>query len=532
MLRALRHHHIFRAATVVAVAVVLNLVPSHANAHNGEVHRDMVDLSYQVMRWVAAEKATGSGGGLHGLPRLTEPPPDVDPTQWNQFITAVASSAQRLSVIDSPAATASLGSDWAKGYFPGGIFNLLATSGFGSTSALSGRALGIWAAGIDDEVDDTHLWVRPTSVGYLGALKALYQKAWSKGVGLIVAAIYCAYQWIFGGDDCEGDAKELTNELDLVSKVEGLIPGIGDVSGDPFTTIWHFINMQDDWRVENGFDDRQGLYYLHAGWYGPTSDPIVPEVDPVDFGILVFLTGTGLSINHGKSNGPKRYEIESDSDFHKKTIHRTKGQWQFLPLGLTVVEPLDNLAKWGWDQYRATTTPGRFRMLGWPLHAIGDATAPHHVIGVTGWGHRPYEDAEAQAFQRIRRLWGAADAIPTANEKFAQFDLARDILVKAFNYRKGVLDWRAARARPTDTPVRDLVTQLASETLNYSSGIMERERWPYKLDASTEYHLGFKGSSIASYLDDGFGVGRMGVLLQNGMAATVAFLTSATEVTP
>jgi len=30
--------------------------------------------------------------------------------------------------------------------------------------------------------------------------------------------------------------------------------------------------------------------------------------------------------------------------------------------------------------------------LAWPLHAIGDVCAPHHVVGTTSWGHRPFEE--------------------------------------------------------------------------------------------------------------------------------------------
>ncbi len=52
---------------------------------------------------------------------------------------------------------------------------------------------------------------------------------------------------------------------------------------------------------------------------------------------------------------------------------------------------MDNLAQWGWSQYLANPTSAK--MLGWPLHAFGDAAEAQHVANTSGWGHTEMEDA-------------------------------------------------------------------------------------------------------------------------------------------
>jgi hypothetical protein len=71
-------------------------------------------------------------------------------------------------------------------------------------------------------------------------------------------------------------------------------------------------------------------------------------------------------------------------------VPRTNPQWQALALGHTEFSPISNLGYYGWQQFIAN--PSSAYALNWPLHAIGDASAPHHVAGTTAWGHRPYED--------------------------------------------------------------------------------------------------------------------------------------------
>ncbi len=518
-------------ALLVSVLAAVAAVPAPAFAHNPDVHRDSVDLAYQIARWVAHERILPPPGSPR-VPVVGALPAGVDAAKWEQFVSDVIDATFKLSARDSTGAAA------APSERPGGVYNEIPPSGLGGSSPRVGRQLGEQAAAVDNNDGDSHLWFRPTSAGGLGEAKKLWQDAWKTSVGALLAPFVCGYELFFGGDDCLGDATDMASDVDLVTKIEGLLPGFGDLTGDPFTTIWHFINVQDSPMLDNEFDDHQGLYYLQAAWLGAA--PIgVPQVDPVDLLIYLASSASGLSINYGESDGPKHYEIRSGADFHRDTKHRDRAQWQSLPLGLTPLEPVDNLGKYGWDRFRADTSYSRFDNLKFPLHAIGDAFAPHHVIGVTGWGHRPYEDAESELWPTLRyhHLPITEDAA-SPSERIAQLLHAKSILRLAFDYRQQILAWRAAHAKgKTDLPIRDLITTLAIETRDYASGQMtDGAGWPFDGTQSSLFLLGDIGSdglkalSTSYYRDHTQSVPGMRFLIQKGVAMTLAFLVSAMEV--
>src|SRR6185436_5920468 len=136
--------------------------------------------------------------------------------------------------------------------------------------------------------------------------------------------------------------------------------------------------------------------------------------------------------------------------------------------------------------------------LGWPLHALGDAVAPHHLIGSTGWGHRPFEDAVDRQWWPIRYV--ADPASNQVGDVAAQTVQVQRILSQAFKWRRFILDWRAKHPGK-DVPVRDLVTAVAQETL---TELVAKGTWPYGATASTYYLAGgdTKENSISSYQGD------------------------------
>ena len=219
------------------------------HAHNGAVHRDMTDMSYQVMRLVVFAQ--------HGklvLPRSQTDllaNPGVDDTAWKRYLNDIQVSVDKLAALtDDPAPDGSLlaGTGIYAGYHPGGIFNTIDATDISMTvppsKPTAGRVLGYWAQSIDSEEDDTHLWVRPTSIGGLAFAKEAWEKAWKAGMTALLAPVLCLLELFTGGSDCFSDAENMATETDFVSKVEGLIPGIGDIHGDDYTGIWHFINVQ------------------------------------------------------------------------------------------------------------------------------------------------------------------------------------------------------------------------------------------------------------------------------------------------
>ena len=155
--------------------------------------------------------------------------------------------------------------------------------------------------------------------------------------------------------------------------------------------MWHHIQLVGG--GSNDYDDHQGLLISEAGPFA--------TLDVVDLAIMVGFDASGMSINYGKSLGPKHYESPG-GDGLPATVHRAKYEWQFLSLPHTAFEPVDNLGQYGWNVFRDPAGQHPVEYLGYPLHAIGDATVPMHVAGTPAWGHRPFEDAAERIWHQLR----------------------------------------------------------------------------------------------------------------------------------
>jgi hypothetical protein len=294
----------------------------------------------------------------------------------------------------------------------------------------------------------------------------------------------------------------------------GSIPGIGDHADAKYVGFWHHINVTPG--QSNTYDDVQGMYLDEATFLG--------RLDVAELAVIAFADTLGQGIHYRTSSGPKRYQVANGRDGHPNTRLRSDGEWQFLNYPHTPMEPVDNLAFFGWQAFRAplsNPTARQARWLGWPLHALGDATAPHHVIGAPGWGHRPSELAVDKAWPKIRYNDPADTLLQRAQ--------ARRIFSRALRWRKLILDWRAADpvGRKENLPIRDLVTALARESFDYSMAQEPLHLWPYD-----------PVSSAVNFLDEEDLAGHDRVdlpdlarpLLENSIGATLAFLTFATEV--
>ena len=214
-------------------------------------------------------------------------------------------------------------------------------------------------------------------------------------------------------------------------------------------------------------------------------------------------------------------QIQAD-DGHPNSVPRDRVDWEVYTADVTPFTPLDNLGYYGWARFKADPQHNA-AWLGWPLHARGDAVAPHHLIGSTGWGHRPFEDATERQWWAIRHIPDPAKDI--GGDVAAQTAQVQRILAQAYRWRRFVLDWRA-RHPGKDVPVRDLVTAVAQETF---AELQAKGAWPYGIFASSEYLLGGspKEGSISSYQGD---TARMQPLIERGVAVMIAFLMSSVEV--
>ena len=105
---------------------------------------------------------------------------------------------------------------------------------------------------------------------------------------------------LMSGDpgSCWADATDAADTLNPLDEVEGLLPGIGDISGDITVGMWHHIQVLNG--GSNEYDDHQGLLFSEAGPYA--------TLDQVDLALLAGMDIAGVSIDFEDSNGPKRYE--------------------------------------------------------------------------------------------------------------------------------------------------------------------------------------------------------------------------------
>jgi hypothetical protein len=297
---------------------------------------------------------------------------------------------------------------------------------------------------------------------------------------------------------------------------------VKDSNSDTYTGMWHFIKMSGV--QNNDYDDHQGLYYEDAGPASVGNS----NIDPLELAIIVGAETVGLSDNYDKALGPKRYQIASGGDFHPNTKMRGKTEWQHLTFPHVPFEPVDNLALYGWKKFRdGANHPANG--LGWPLHALGDAMVPMHVAGTSAWGHRPFEDATENTWR----------AVVKGDDVQKQQAEALVILTKAFAYRNLVLAYRQANPSVgNDVPVRQLVTVLAAHTAAYSDAMQPLKGWPYNGAASLAYAGDVSGTpltkanAIALYANNPDAVSLYEPILDDGIAAIVAFLTSAAEVLP
>ncbi|MBK7859751.1 MAG: hypothetical protein IPJ65_14245 [Archangiaceae bacterium] len=515
----------------VSLSILVAFGAGPARAHNARVHQPMTDFAYQVMRLAALK-----------VPRVVARPGGISAQEWDDYLAAIDAAVPKLKVLpaslptlpasrcvtDTPAwskaatlglLTRAVSAGYATstdfdcgseaGWSPGPVFEQHA----GGTD-YTGTGLGFWAQSIDDEVDDFHGWWKPTNFGgSAGKAKELASEGWDTGLGILLLPAVCFIDCVFGlfgsCDACVETAKQLSEGTNPVKNLEELMPGFGDWTGPTYTGLWHFINVRGG--VSNEYDDRQGMLYEEAGPFG------VPGA--VDMAIMV-VTDIGITINYQKSLGPKRYQISGATDSHPNTKHRDEGDWEMLSLGHTTFEPLDNLAYFGWRKFVADPAHSS-RWLGWPLHALGDATVPMHVTGTTLWGHRPFEDAQ----ERLYPSMVGAKLTPTTQE-----GLARSVLLEGFAWFRFVRSWQAEHGS-AEVPVRDLVTALAKKTLAYSQD-SQQLFWPYNDAASTEYLLTAKETATDQYIDHANAVELGRPLLFSGQGATIAFLAAAMEVVP
>ena len=540
-------------STLAAMLAAFMATNVPAYAHNEKVHAGMVDLGYEVMKAVTYEMTKPIGA--QQIFDLT-PPANLSPqeqTDWQNFLIEISKApakyrahpsglpANKDSICGFPGAPVAtwgqtnMGSlthavnpfynreqdntcgVWSE-FRPGGVFEQV-NDPFKRGVDFTGTALGFWAANVDAGYGDSHLWIKPQNASGAGAAKKLVNDATNFGIAILLAPFICLGELMAGNAGaCWADAKDAGDTLNPFDDIDGSLPGYFDIWGDMWTGMWHHIKILGP--SDNDFDDHQGLLLSEAG---PSF-----TLDAVDLGVMVGMDASGMSVDYDKSDGPKNYESKG-GDGSPATVHRSRPKWQFTTWPHTPFEPVDNLAQFGWNGYHddpAATHP--VQKLGFPLHALGDATVPMHVAGTPSWGHRPFEDASEAIWTELR-MWDGENGgqVPTAT----QVQFVHDILVQAFQYRQMIKAWRAGPNGSADgIPVRQLVTAVATHTATYSASTQGPKGWPFSPAASLAYIGGEKAQSLDHYMSFPNKVQLYYPILTDGTGAIVAFLTAASEV--
>lgn len=280
-----------RAGAIAAMTLGVGWIGGGpAAAHNAKVHREMTRFAFELLS--ARKSSAGVPSGLFRGRIVMPVPRGVSPADWNQFLSDTTQSAGRLQNRSAPCPKGAEDANNLRG-------------------KTAGDNLGDCAAAPDYATDDTHLSVNLASVGGAGALRKIADDAAVGGIGLLLVPFICAADCVgsllgLGGDcdECVKHAKQIANQAPTSSDLAGLVPGIGDVSGEDYTGLWHFINLTPG--VSNLYDDHQGILYEEAG---PNRTPGV-----VDLAIIAATDLAGLSVNYDKSDGVRKYQISSPSD--------------------------------------------------------------------------------------------------------------------------------------------------------------------------------------------------------------------------
>ena len=377
-----------------------------------------------------------------------------------------------------------------------------------ATRDYTGTTLGYWAAAPDKETKD---WVlRSTTLEFLQSPGVL------AGIGLGVSVSVSAVCVLACGFFPPACASCPFIAVGAGGKVIDTIAGIDSdslESGD-YVGFGHFVDMKPTPASPTSFDTKPGKFMERAG---PNGVPDGTE----DLVTLLFDIG-GIHVNHAEAQAPKNYQTILGTsgaigiDFHRNSTARTAAQWETPTVPHLQLTAVDNLAMFGYEEAKANKgTPLEARRLGWPLHALGDASVPMHAVGASGYGHRPYEDTVDMVF----------GSLVGSDSTAASVSAIAEVMKRAFKWRKFIQDWRTLHGT-SEVPVRDLVTAVAEITRTKANATPA----VFKAAASLQYIVD-EDAATAAYDTPAMAAIQRELLL-DGIAAEVAFLMSVTEVAP
>jgi hypothetical protein len=202
-----------RAQSATALlSIVLACQP--VQAHNSAVHQDLTDMAYEIMRGIETGKI------------VPAKPANVAQADWDNFLAAIKAAPGKLRQLPTGlpnpkqavcpevfyGVSNNPGPGWSQGlmkdvpfpvaydytvsktcgvrfrytadgkfdgvWAPEGWYSSIISMpdpgdrGRGGKPDYTGNVLGLWAANVDNEFDDSHIWARPTSAGGTAIVKS------------------------------------------------------------------------------------------------------------------------------------------------------------------------------------------------------------------------------------------------------------------------------------------------------------------------------------------------------------------------
>jgi hypothetical protein len=560
----------------VALVLAAALIPSPSLAYSKEGHHKITNTAWQVMRAAASQRGAG-------FPEFTLKDPGaclssssspcgqaVNQAQWTSFLAQINTARKLIGAQPSQVPGATNGAEQCfadnertplamftapvtfehralqedtcgldRTWTPPLLYNDITVNADGLKN--QGNVLGFQAKSRDDDLLETRIDVLPTAIPLDGnpvpspsIMAHVASKAYDRLLGAVFAPFVCAYEGLFGdASKCAEKARRIANKTNLVSVFTGLLPGFRLDRSELLIGFWHLMNVRSPALISNTYDDKQGMYLIQAGPAG------VPGA--LDQAIIIASEYLWITITPDESNGTKRYTI-TDNDGHAKSVKRSKLDWNKESIGTTQFSPLDNLAYAGFAMF--PNEP--IKRFGWPLHAIGDATVPMHIVATPSYGHGPYEEWVGQHVDElVFSVCKTGDtACSPSTLKAKQAEQAKRVLQIGYKWRQYL----------RTHGIRDFITALAENTLSQIGGDT-LSAWPW-CDACSVFFDTPGLSSVTPELAEGLPdlptpsgrltprdiaenplryydahADKIRGLVENAMGAKVAFLLWASEST-
>jgi hypothetical protein len=569
MRRRARVSEVRLAVAVAAAAQALCALPGAARAYNVGVHQAMTDYAYEVMLAMSKEAAGGAAlpNNVHVVLANLKA---GDPTLAG-FYAAAAIAVPKLRALESgltattlacqdAAAVAKIGAvvpDWQTGVLflpqmPLGQLRFPVTADYNFTTdcgiagdwtpsgqlALvnagappdpftsrdhTGVTLGYWAAYPDRQHLD---WRLRSTVGE-ALQNPLTEGTIGGGTTIAVGAACFAACGIFPPAclACPVLAGAAGSEaVDAIDNME-----FTDMqSAEDYAGFGHYVDLATLPADTPTFDSPPGKLFVVGGPHA------VPDLVEWLAGALFDLLGVHVRpdseavTNYQQALGASG---AVGTDAHVNTTLRPAGAFGDLTVPHTPMTAVDNLGLFGYRQFETHRNVGSFKdptvtadttqaakRLGWPLHALGDASVPHHTVGASGYGHRPYEDALDFIFQDV----------VGGNDRAVSLSVISQVVTRAKVWRELIRTWRLANpGLGNEVPVRDLISALSAQTLGKA---MANEAILFDWARSIQYHVAMDREGAMAAYQTATVIPIYRDLVIDGIAAELAFLLSATEV--